>query len=163
QSVDLRLELRHSHWWAGELGKLFSSLREAERLARTLGDQRRLGRVWVWIGQYLLVTGDSSQARAYAQNAENIGVYLGDVWLTAGARYILGWACHTAGDFLRAEYFLRKVVQGGQGLDANPQPGSGLVEGLPRMARLSVASRWSLAVPLGERGAFDDAITQAQE
>jgi tetratricopeptide (TPR) repeat protein len=111
-----------------------------------------------------LATGDSSQARAYAQNAENIGVSFGDVRLTAAARYVLGWACHTAGDFLGAEDFLRKVVQGSQGnMDADPQPCHGLVEGLPRMARLSVASRWSLAVPLGERGAFHDAITQAQE
>jgi DNA-binding NtrC family response regulator/tetratricopeptide (TPR) repeat protein len=151
QSVDLRLELRMAHWWAGELGKLLPSLREAERLARTLGDQRRLGWVWSWIGQYLLVTGDSSQALAYAQNAENIGVSFGDVRLTAAARYVLGWACHTAGDFLRAEDLLGKVVQGSQGnMD-------------PLMARLSAAARWSLAVPLGERGAFHDAITQAQE
>jgi tetratricopeptide (TPR) repeat protein len=48
-------------------------------------------------------------------------------------------------------------------MDADPQHCNGLVEGLPRMARLSVASRWSLAVPLGERGAFHDAITQAHE
>src|SRR4029453_8030097 len=46
QSVDVRLQLRSPLYPAGELGKLFSSLREAERLARTLGDQRRLG--WVW-------------------------------------------------------------------------------------------------------------------
>jgi DNA-binding NtrC family response regulator/tetratricopeptide (TPR) repeat protein len=146
QSVDLRLDLRMVHWWAGELGGLFSSLREAERLARMLGDQGRLGWVWAWMGQYLLATGDPSQARAYAQNAENIGVSFGDVRLTAAARYVLGWAWHTAGDFLKAEDCLRKVVQDS-----------------PRMVRLSVAARWSLAVPLGERGAFHDAITQAQE
>jgi predicted ATPase len=37
QSVDLRLELGYAQYAAGELGKRFSSLREAERMARTLG------------------------------------------------------------------------------------------------------------------------------
>ena len=62
QSVDLRLEFRHVQYRAGELGKLFSSLREAERLAQTLGDQRRLGWVWAFISQHLVVTRDSGRA-----------------------------------------------------------------------------------------------------
>src|SRR5262249_46509503 len=112
QSVDLRLDLGYVHYVAGELGKRFPSLREAERLAQTLGDQRRLGWVWAVMGQHLLVTHDSNQARLYAQRARDIGASCGDVNLTATANYYLGWACHVAGDFGDAENFLRKSLQG---------------------------------------------------
>jgi DNA-binding NtrC family response regulator/tetratricopeptide (TPR) repeat protein len=148
-SVDVRLELRHAHYAAGELGKLFPSLREAERLARTLGDQRRLGWVWAFMGQHLLVTRDSGQARPYAQKAKDIGTSIGDVELTALADYYLGWAYQTTGDFLEAENFLRASLQ---------------VDGThPNFPRRSVAARWTLAVSLGERGVFHEAIAQAQE
>jgi DNA-binding NtrC family response regulator/tetratricopeptide (TPR) repeat protein len=149
QSIDLRLELRYVQYQAGELGKLFSSLRKAERQAQTLGDQRRLGWIWAFMGQHLLVTRDSGQARPYAQRARDIGASFGDVELTATADYYLGWACHVAGDFLRAENFLRKSIQG---MDLNSIG-----------ARRRVVVRWSLAVSLGERGAFQEAMTQAQE
>jgi class 3 adenylate cyclase/tetratricopeptide (TPR) repeat protein len=157
QSVDVRLDLRNAHWTSGELGKLFPSLREAERLARTLGDQRRLGWVLVYMGHYLLVTGDWSQARACAENAEKIGTSFGDVTLTALARYYLGWGYHTAGDFLKAEDFLRKVVHGWQASMDPRLPGSRSV------TALAVTARWSLAISLGERGAFQEAITQAED
>jgi class 3 adenylate cyclase/tetratricopeptide (TPR) repeat protein len=151
QSIDIRIDLRFAHWQAGELGKLYPSLREAERLARMLGDQRRLGWVSTFMSHYLLVTGDSSHARACAQNAKDISVAVGDAELTASAYYYLGWACHTAGDFRGAEHFLRKSIQGCEGIMT------------PRVTRLSIAARWSLAVSLGERGAFHEAITQAEE
>jgi tetratricopeptide (TPR) repeat protein len=172
QSVDLRLELGYVHYAAGELvGKRFSSLREAERLALTLGDQRRLGWVWALMGQHLLVTRDSGQARPYAQRAEDIGASVGDVELTATADYYLGWACHTAGDFLDAENFLRKSLQGmAMSLERrlNPMSGRRKMHALGSfagyyIARRRVAVGWSLAVSLGERGAFHEAITQAQE
>jgi class 3 adenylate cyclase/tetratricopeptide (TPR) repeat protein len=157
QSVDVRLELRYAHWASGELGKLFPSLREAERLARTLGDQHRLGWVLALMGHYLLVTGDWSQARAFAQDAENIGKSFGDATLTAAARYYLGWGYHTGGDFLRAEDFLRKVVHGWQGNMDQRIPVS-----IPLPA-LAVTARWSLAISLGERGVFHEAITEAED
>jgi class 3 adenylate cyclase/tetratricopeptide (TPR) repeat protein len=158
QSIDIRFDLRFAHWQAGELGKLYPSLREAERLARTLGDQRRLGWISTFISHYLLVTGDSSQARMCAQNAKEIGLAVGDVELMASAYYYLGWTCHTAGDFRGAQDFLQKAIQGRHGHVVPPV-------GPPprRSARLSIAARWSLAVSLGERGAFHEAITQAEE
>jgi len=176
QSVDVRLELRYALYPAGELGKLFSSLREAERLARTLGDQRRLGWVWALMGQHLLVTRDSSQARPYAQRARDIGASFGDVGLTAAADYYLGWACHAAGDFLEAETFVRKSleVMGAWPATGGIPPTSFLARGdrhaaaaIPHCVsthpRHGVAARWTLAISLGERGAFHEAITQAEE
>jgi DNA-binding NtrC family response regulator/tetratricopeptide (TPR) repeat protein len=149
QSVDLRIELGWAQYSTGELGKRFSSLREAERLAQTLGDQRRLGWVSAFMGMHLLVTRDSGHARPYAQRARDIGASFGDVALTAAADNYLGWACHAAGELLEAENFLRKSIPG---LDLHPIH-----------ARRRISARWQLAVSLGERGAFDEAIAQAQE
>jgi len=157
QSVDVRLELRYAYYPVGELGKLFSSLREAERLALTLGDQRRLGWVWALMGQHLLVTRDSGQARPYAQRARDIGASIADVELTVAADYYLGWAGHAAGDLLDAENILRNCL-----MAAVPATW-GYWHCLSKQPRHNVAARWSLAISLGERGAFREAITQAQE
>jgi tetratricopeptide (TPR) repeat protein len=118
------------------------------------------------MSQYFLVSGDSSQARTYAQKAELIGAAFGDVELTAMAHYYLGWACHTAGDLQGAEDFIRKAIGDLQGAKDSLRKAMQLL-GQEKMvqvvARLSATSRWSLAVSLGERGAFDEAITQAQQ
>jgi class 3 adenylate cyclase/tetratricopeptide (TPR) repeat protein len=156
ESIDVRIELRYSYWLSGELGKLYPSIREAESLARALGDQRRLGWVSCLMSHYLLVTGDSIHASTCAQTAQAIGAALGDVGLTATANYYLGWACHTSGDLPGAEEFLRKGMQWG---DEATFQGDRRRDAI----LLSVASRWSLAVSLGERGAFREGITQAEE
>jgi tetratricopeptide (TPR) repeat protein len=154
QSIDVRIALRGSTWFAGELGKLYPSLREAESLAQTLGDQHRLGWVWTSMSQYFLVSGDSSQARTYAQKAELIGAAFGDVELTAMAHYYLGWACHTAGDLQGAENFIRKAIGDLQGAKDSLRKAVQLL-GQEKMvqlvARLSATSRWSLAVSLARR------------
>jgi tetratricopeptide (TPR) repeat protein len=102
------------------------------------------------MSQYLLVTGKSSEARRYAQNAADIGASVGVVGISASAHYYLGWAYHTAGDYWRAEDFLRKAIQESKGSTG-------------RLVGLSVTSRWSLAISLAERGAFEEAIPQAEE
>jgi class 3 adenylate cyclase/tetratricopeptide (TPR) repeat protein len=149
ESIDVRIELRFSHWLSGELGRLYPSLREAERLARTLGDQRRLGWVSHFMSHCLLMTGDSTQAHTYARDTHEIGAALGDVMLTAAAEYYLGWISYTRGDLRRAEGFFRNAIQSSRG------------GALP--IRLAVAVLWHLAVSLGERGSFQEGMAQAQE
>ena len=43
QAIELRFDLHQALVPLGEYGRLFDSLRDAEHLAETLGDQRRLG------------------------------------------------------------------------------------------------------------------------
>jgi class 3 adenylate cyclase/tetratricopeptide (TPR) repeat protein len=186
ESIDVRIDLRLSYWLSGELEKLYLCLREAESLARALGDQRRLGWISNSLSHYFLVTGDSIHARTCAQSAQAIGEALGDVGLTATTNYYLGWACHTSGDFPGAEAYLRKAMQWGHEVvlqddsSSTPPPmrttlwrhgaplrrisgATPLVPAGRDAILLSVASRWSLVVSLGERGAFHEGIAQAEE
>jgi class 3 adenylate cyclase/tetratricopeptide (TPR) repeat protein len=156
RSIDIRIELHLCHWLSGELRRLYPSLREAERLARTLGDQRRLGWVSGSMSHCLGVTGELTQAHTYARDTHEIGAALGDVMLTAAAEYYLGWISHTRGDLRRAEGFFRKAIQSSRG---------GVSPGDPHRdaIRLAVSALWCLAVSLGERGRFQEGIALAQE
>ena len=112
------------------------------------------------MGQYFLVSGDSSQARTYAQKAEVIGAAFGDVELTAAVHYFLGWICHTVGDLQGAEDFIRKAIGDLQGAKDSLRKAIRRASSSPVSLRRR-AGHWLSA--LGERGAFDEAITQAQE
>ncbi len=45
-AIDLRLDLQSGYILLGELSRMLESLREAEPLAKALGDEHRLARVW---------------------------------------------------------------------------------------------------------------------
>jgi predicted ATPase len=45
QAIDLRIELRHALWPLGENERILTHLRQAESVAETLADERRLARV----------------------------------------------------------------------------------------------------------------------
>jgi hypothetical protein len=57
---------------------VFRYLDEAERLARTLDDQRRLGWVSVYMSHYFWITGESTEASAFGERARTIAETLGD-------------------------------------------------------------------------------------
>ena len=155
QAIDLRLHLYSSLNPLAEFEKLGRYLREAEGLAGTLNDQRRLGRVLVLTGYFLWITGRSAEARTAAQSAQAIGETLGDVLLEVGGNHYVGGVCLTSGDYPQAEASLRKVVQLLEGDRGRDRYG---LAGFPAaMARSELA--WALA----ERGAFDEGIAHGQE
>ena len=80
QAIDVRLDLRNALFPLAEFGRIEGYLREAERLARTLDDQRRLGWVSTYMASYYLLTGShAAQGHTFAQQVEAIGETLGDV------------------------------------------------------------------------------------
>ncbi|MFQ5899043.1 MAG: AAA family ATPase, partial [Candidatus Methylomirabilia bacterium] len=93
QAIDLRFDLRTSLVALGELERVFGYLREAERLARTLDDPRRLGWVSVYMSHYFWVMGHPTEARPFAERAQAIAEALGDFPLKLGATFYLGTAC----------------------------------------------------------------------
>ncbi len=155
EAIDLRFDLRTSLFPLGELERLIGYLREAESLASTLGDQRRLGWVSVYMAHYFRVTGDLSEAQKAAQAAEAIAEALDDLPLRAGANLYLGWAQNGLGDHAAAEGFLRKVVALLEGERSRERCG---LTGFP-----AVMARWVLADSLAERGQFDEGLVHAQE
>jgi predicted ATPase len=58
QAVDLRLHLRHSLFALAEFGPIIDHLRQAETVAKTLDDPRRLGLATAYMAHYFWITGD---------------------------------------------------------------------------------------------------------
>src|SRR5262249_12856643 len=102
QAVDLRLSLRNVLWTMGELGRLFSTLQEAEGLAEALGDQNRLGWVSVYLLAHFAQVCDPDRALAAGQRALAIATALGDMGLTVVAQHYLGGVYRSLGDYRRA-------------------------------------------------------------
>ena len=74
QAIDLRFDLRNALFPLAEFGRIEGYLREAEALARTLDDQRRLGWVSAYMSSHHLDTGGhATEVRTFAQRVEAIG------------------------------------------------------------------------------------------
>jgi tetratricopeptide (TPR) repeat protein len=155
QAIDLRFDLRTSLHPLGEFERILGCLREAEGLARTLDDRRRLGQLSVYMCHTLRETGHPTEALAFGQNAQAIAEALGDVPLRVTGNLYLGAAYIWTGDYREAADLLRKVLQ--------------LLEGDLRRERLGLAgfpavmARFYLVWPLAERGQFDEGVLHGRE
>jgi class 3 adenylate cyclase/tetratricopeptide (TPR) repeat protein len=111
QAIDLRLALRSALMPSGDMGRVLAVLREAEALAVTLDDPRRLGQVSVFLSVHFhAVMGAHDQAIAIAQRALMLATASGDVVLHALAHYYLGLAYQAQGDYRQAIDCLRQTV-----------------------------------------------------
>ena len=155
QAIDLRFDLRNSLFVLGELEGVFDYLREAEKLARTLEDDRRLGWVSVYMAHYLWWMGNSTQARLCAQRAQAIAETAGDFPLRVTANLYLGFTLHTVGDYGGAAQVLRNVARSLQGDLSRERFG--------QHAFPAVNCRSHLVWALAELGAFDEGIVQGKE
>jgi tetratricopeptide (TPR) repeat protein len=102
QAIDLRLALRSALWPSGDTGRILAYLREAESLAVTLDDRRRLGQVSVFLSVYFYNMGTYDQAIAAAQRVLALAMASGEVVLQALANQYLGAAYQAQGDYRRA-------------------------------------------------------------
>jgi tetratricopeptide (TPR) repeat protein len=154
-AVDLCLEIRSAFWGIGELPRVREYVREAERLARALGDPRRLGWVAVHTSHYLWIMGNPTASGKSAWSAEEHAEQLQDVRLRLAAHFYQGLAHVTLGEYGRAEEIfvdLSRALEGDLGRERFG------VTGYP--AVLTPAYRgWAL----GERGAFAEAIARCEE
>ncbi len=155
QSVDLRLGLRNALFPMGEVETGLGHLRDAEPIASTLGDERRLALISAYMSEHSRLTGHSADAVSYAQKVQVMAEKLGDFSLKVVANYYLGTAYFTAGDYRRAGEYLEQTIQplaGDLGRDRFGLAGFPVV-----MAR--VFWTWALA----ESGEFDGGMTHGQE
>ncbi len=155
QAVDLRLALRNSLWPLGDLETGLEYLRDAEQLAKKLGDQRRLGWIAAYMSEHARQTGHSADAPTFAERAQTIAEGLGDLPLRVAASYYLGTAYFVSGDYRRVDEFFSKILQLLEGDLIRERCG---LAGFP-----AVMSRAFWAWALAERGEFDQGIIQAQE
>ena len=80
-AIDLHRELHSAYLLLGELPRMLDSLREAERLAKGLGDEHLLARVWAhvticcwWMGQLETAVEYAQQALAAARSVRDFGL-----------------------------------------------------------------------------------------
>jgi len=155
QAIDLRFDLRTALHPLGEFERILGCLREAEDLARALGDQRRLGQMSVYRCHNLWMTGHPTEAIGFGQSAQAIAESLGDVPLQVTGNLYLGAACLRTGDYRRAEDLLGKVLQ--------------LLEGDLRRERFglpgfpAVMARCYLTLIFADLGRFEEGIAHAQK
>jgi class 3 adenylate cyclase/tetratricopeptide (TPR) repeat protein len=109
QAVDLRLALRAA-LYPSDLGRMLMVLREAESLAETLDDSRRLGQVSSHLSNYFYISGAYDQALIAAQRALALATASGEVVLHAQANLRLGIVYRAQGDYRRAIDCLRGAV-----------------------------------------------------
>jgi tetratricopeptide (TPR) repeat protein len=77
-TIDIRIDVRNALFPLGERARMQEHLQEAEALARTLGDQHRLGRIATFMVIECLFIGDYGEAARFGQEALSIARTLGD-------------------------------------------------------------------------------------
>ncbi len=155
QAIDLRFSLRNALLQLGEQGRILDHLREAERLAETLGDRRRLGRVGASMAHYFWLTGEHDHAVEAGRRALAVATALGDFALEVTTNYYLGLAYHSLGDYRRGAEILRRNVES---LASDTQHESFGTAGFH-----SVFARGWLVWCLAELGEFTEAVARAAE
>ena len=150
-ALELRLALDSPLNALGEYGRRLALLREAEALARALGDRARLVRVLAGMAQLLRITGDLDGAIAVGQQALELSVELRDRALQVEAATHLGEAYYAIGDFGQAAELLRRSVQA-----------AGMESSTPSTV-LRTRSRAWLAQTLGELGEFVEGRRHGEE
>ena len=111
QAIDLRFDLRASLFALMDLKKALGYIREAEQLAREIGDQHRLVRTFVVTSHHVLLSGDAKEARALSQSALSIAESLDDLPLKVMANLYCGATCIPVGNLGQAKEHLEKTLQ----------------------------------------------------
>jgi len=155
RGVDLRLDLRASLSPLGDFGRMFDYLTEAERLAGTLGDRRRLGLVAAFLTNYLNVMFDLERAVQYGERAVAIASETRDTTVAVLANTFLGLARFSTGDFSAAIDLSRRNVA--------LLTGDLLRERFGMALQPAVYSRTVLAQSLAELGDFPEAAEIGRE
>jgi tetratricopeptide (TPR) repeat protein len=156
RAIDIRLDLRQALFPLNELATALGYLREAEGLARTLDEPRRLGWASAYIcGHHVHTGGPVREVRTFAQTVAAVAERLGDVPLQIAAQYYLAAASYLSGDYRATEHLCWNLMQSLH--DQRTREGFGLAT-FP-----AVYSRAVLARALAERGVFDEGEAHGYE
>jgi tetratricopeptide (TPR) repeat protein len=156
RAIDLRLELRQSLFPLSELATTLGYLREAEGLARTLDDPRRLGWVSAYMcGHHLHTGGHVTEVHTLPRRVETIADRLGDVPLQIAAQYYLVAGSHLSGDYRATEDVFGRLMQS---LDDQRTRQRFRLAVFP-----AVMARATFTRALAERGVFDEGDAHGQD
>src|SRR5438876_2213375 len=161
RAIDLRLDSRLVLAPLGQYDRILEYMREAEVIARQLGDQRRLGLVLADMGARLRNVGDHRRALAASQQALDIATELGERGMHIEARYRLAQAHFALGEFEQAVTMFRRTIESGT------SGGVGFVtcRSAPSPVRPRFFEAWPhawLGLALGHLGRFGEAVHHAE-
>jgi class 3 adenylate cyclase/tetratricopeptide (TPR) repeat protein len=110
-AIDVRLEMRPPLLQLGELQKALALSQQAENMAKLIGDEPRLARVYTYLVNYHYLKGEPDAAIAYGERCLAIGEAGQDVALQALARGYMGYSYHAQGRYREAEAVLMQNVE----------------------------------------------------
>ena len=148
-AIDLRFALRNALTPLAQAHRVLEHLREAEKLAALLGDERRRGRALSFAANSLCLIADYEGAIEASQQARDHAKSLGDFALNVAAGMYLGRAHAGLGEYRRAADVLREVAESLSGERTHDYLG------LPVLP--AVFSRSHLVLALAELGEFEEA------
>src|SRR5215831_3188164 len=148
-AIDIRIDLRNALYPSGNWARMGEYLQEAEMLARSLGDQHRLGRITTLMILQRRATGDHDAAFKFGQEALAIARTLGDRSIELLATLQLGDTHLVRGEYSEAAKLLERNIELNSKLRAERF-------GAPAIG--SAASQFLLAAALANLGLFDEAI-----
>jgi len=154
QRIDVHLALQACLWQVGEVPRMIHHLEQAKNLAMALGDQDRLGAVFLVTSFHLFLIGQQDRALEAGERALAIAKSRGDVSLELDTNLNLGRIYTSVGDYRRATDCLRwnLIALEGDGLRERFGERYG-EDGLT-----TLQSRSWLGRCFAERGAFGDAL-----
>ncbi len=155
EAIDVYLGLRNALTLLGEHERTLEHLRQAESLARQIGDRARLGRVLSFKANALLLLGRHQQALDAGRAARDVADELGDVPLRTATDMYVSRAHLFLGNFPQAIETLEGVVAALAGERTRDHLG------LPILP--SVFARSHLVECLVEVGRFGDSARYADE
>lgn len=147
-AIDIRCDLYNALLAFGDHAPIFEVLHEAERLAESLGDARRLLRVRGFLAMSMWWIADYPRAIELATRAISTAQDLRRPGLEGIALVALGWAQHSQGHFDQALQSLTRVLELAR---VEPDRFAGR-RGSPPLTVLAMA--W-LATLKGDQGEFD--------
>jgi tetratricopeptide (TPR) repeat protein len=152
-AIDIHINLHSALNSLGDWVRSGDHLHEAEPLARSLGDQLRLGQIATFMVIRCVITGEYDAAFKFGEEALTIARTLGDCSIEVVATTYLGIAHLVRGEFRDAITFLERnaALEGDQ---RTARFGAGTIQ--------SAYSEATLADVLSELGRFDAAIGHAQ-
>ncbi|MBI4610845.1 MAG: AAA family ATPase [Candidatus Rokubacteria bacterium] len=154
RAIDLRLEMRAPLWRLGKLDRLFGLFRDAEQLAESLEDPRRLEKIYAFLVQYYWAMAEYPRAIEYGERCLTAGETLDDLTLRVTGNLYLGHAYHCRGEYRRAVEYLDRNVELLEGEKAFERFG---LSGLPYV----VSCSWAVFA-LAELGEFDRGLEYAR-
>ncbi|MBV8192700.1 MAG: AAA family ATPase [Alphaproteobacteria bacterium] len=149
--IDVRFEVKDALVQLGEFERIFPRLHEAELLAKTLDDQKRLALAYGHLCHTHWMGGLLPESYRFGRDALAIARSLDDVPLQMQINLQLGAACLWGGDYRQGERSLRLVLERSDGRNES------------RSVRLRAAAHFYLTAVLAARGSFGEGAVHGQE